>query len=52
MKDRKRKKKLEAFRDMVKLVKEVKPVVGKELSFKKAKEEIGMEKYSLGKNFP
>ena len=43
--ERKREKKLRAFRDMVRLVKEMKPTVEKDYSFKKAKEEMGVEKF-------
>ncbi len=43
--EREREKRLRAFRNMIKLVEEIKPVAERDYSFKKAKEEMGVEKY-------
>ncbi len=40
-----KKRKLKAFKKMVRLVQKAKPVAGKDISFKESKGEMGIEKY-------
>ncbi len=44
-KEKEKENRLKAFEDMVKTVRETKPALGKEITFRKAKEMMGVDKY-------
>lgn len=43
--EKEKEKRLRAFKDMIKTVREVKPALGEEITLRKAKEMMGVEKY-------
>ena len=46
--EKEREKRLRAFEDMINTVRNMKPALGEEITFQKAKEMMGIEKYLQG----